>query len=198
MSNMAQAVRLALHYAEKNYGLADIFATHRIRETLAHRGIAIHDIEVDQAGAAANHRLDHSRERPSEAFFGRCKRRLVACFRCGGRRFRLWRSAGSFSPAEHRLTAVFGHDWGVSAHAQLIAEQAVVLLPIALGLFRAIKHHGVANANAVVVAQQVAAKTLDDYNRQAAATPTSRVTAGSNPNVTVLPSLAGQPATSDL
>ena len=101
------------------------------------------------------------------------------------------------------LTAVFGQDWGVGVHAQQIAEKGVILLPVALGLFRAIKHHGVANANAVVVAQQIAQQTLNTYQQAkhaAQATPTAQVTASVDPPATVAvpASLDAQPASSTL
>jgi phosphotransferase system glucose/maltose/N-acetylglucosamine-specific IIC component len=50
------------------------------------------------------------------------------------------------------LTALFGHDWGITANSQTIAAKAVVLLPIGLAIARAIKHHGASTANAAVAA----------------------------------------------
>ena len=53
------------------------------------------------------------------------------------------------------LTALYGKDWGIAANAQHYAGIAVVLLPIGLGLARAIKHHAATTANANVAVSQV-------------------------------------------
>lgn len=51
--------------------------------------------------------------------------------------------------------ATFGKDYGISQNAQAISALGVVLLPIGLGLFRSIKHHGAMHANAIVIAKQI-------------------------------------------
>ena len=55
------------------------------------------------------------------------------------------------------LTVFFGKDFGIVQNARLIAEVAVFLIPMATGFARAIKHHGVAHANALVTVAQIKA-----------------------------------------
>jgi len=52
------------------------------------------------------------------------------------------------------VTAIWGDEWDLSAKVPQVAAYAVVLLPIGLAIARAIKHHGVARANAIVIAAQ--------------------------------------------
>lgn len=54
------------------------------------------------------------------------------------------------------LTALFGMDWGISAHAEQIVSAGYIIGPFVLGLSRAIKHHGAAHANASVYVAQLA------------------------------------------
>lgn len=54
-------------------------------------------------------------------------------------------------------TVLFGRDFGIAANAKLLAEAAVFLIPMATGFARAIKHHGVAHANALVTVAQIEA-----------------------------------------
>jgi hypothetical protein len=53
------------------------------------------------------------------------------------------------------LVVVFGQDWGIRAHAQDVASAAVVILPAALGLARALKHRGAMAANAQTATAQL-------------------------------------------
>ncbi len=52
-------------------GEADVFAADGIGETLGDGGIAVGDVNIDQARAPANDRLDHAGERAGEAFLER-------------------------------------------------------------------------------------------------------------------------------
>lgn len=39
------------------------------------------------------------------------------------------------------LVLIFHKDWGLAAHIQTLAAQALIILPIVLGLLRSFKHH---------------------------------------------------------
>lgn len=54
------------------------------------------------------------------------------------------------------LITVFGHDFGVAQSITQITAVGPIVLPIGIGLSRAIKHKGVAHANAIVLAAQIA------------------------------------------
>lgn len=54
------------------------------------------------------------------------------------------------------LATFFGDDFGLRAQAQQLAPLAFALASVGLGIARAIKHHGVAHSNAVVLAARPA------------------------------------------
>ena len=57
------------------------------------------------------------------------------------------------------LTLIFHKDWGLSAHIQNIAAQALYVLPIALGAFRTLKHWIATHNNAKVAVAKAAGTT---------------------------------------
>lgn len=64
------------------------------------------------------------------------------------------------------LAALFGKDWGISAHAEQIVSAGFLIGPVVIGLARAIKHNGVSKANAQILvahmyAQSQAAQTAN-------------------------------------
>ncbi len=68
---------------------ADVFAADRLDQALGHGGVRVRDINVDQAGAATDHRLDHAGKSAGERVLDGGKGRLAlrGCGRfCGGGR----------------------------------------------------------------------------------------------------------------
>jgi hypothetical protein len=92
--------------------------------------------------------------------------------------------------------ATLGQDYGISKNAQAISALVAGLIPIGVGLFRAIKHHGAMTANAVVIAKQIEATAVNVQTARHAASPT----ATSIPStITIAPPVSADlPASSDL
>lgn len=82
-------------------------------------------------------------------------------------------------------TALFGHDFGITKNAQLIAQVAVFIIPMATGFARSHKHRGIALANAQVIIAQIeaASKALVAAQQTApAGTPTPQSATTSAPS----------------
>lgn len=69
------------------------------------------------------------------------------------------------------VTALFGHDFGITKNAQVLAQGAVFLIPMAQSFARSHKHRGIAQANAQVIIAQIKAASDALVAAQKAATP---------------------------
>lgn len=78
-------------------------------------------------------------------------------------------------------TALLGHDFGITKNAQAIAQAAVIIIPVALSFSRAIKHHGIAHANAIVLAAQLGQGVYDISTARHAAAPLAPFPAAAEP-----------------
>lgn len=88
-------------------------------------------------------------------------------------------------------TALFGHDFGITKNAQVLAQAGVFLIPMVQSFARSHKHRGIAQANAQVIVAQIEAATKALVAAQQAAAPGGPVPQSAT---TSAPSSAGGPS----
>jgi hypothetical protein len=82
------------------------------------------------------------------------------------------------------LVLVFHKDWGLAAHIQTLAAQALIVLPVVLGILRSFKHHLAVKVAVAKIAAQPTTPSTVVVNSTAPSGSTISTTFPSSSNVT--------------